>query len=234
MTIAQQDDAATQINEILSTFAHEFRTPLAVVQTSLHLARTYLGQGDAQRAEIKMDMIEKEVQQLKTLLEHLTSHRIFWQDELVPCCQPIALYDYCSALLDEISLSTPTINHTFQLEIADDLTSVVLDPYLLRHALLNLLTNATKFSPVGSCVTLRVCCRPQAVVFEVEDEGMGIPAQEQSRLFEPFFRASNANDTPGSGLGLAFVKRCVDAMQGRIVVHSAESIGTRIAMIFVQ
>ena len=100
----------------------------------------------------------------------------------------------------------------------------------LAQMLDNLVSNALKFTPEGGRVDVRLDARDGAAVLEVEDTGLGIPADEQGRLFERFFRSSNATQSaiPGSGLGLTITKAIVERHGGRIEVESTESVGTTV------
>jgi signal transduction histidine kinase len=92
----------------------------------------------------------------------------------------------------------------------------------------NLLSNAIKFTPAGGSVTARVLRDGESGVIEVEDTGIGIPASEQDRLFERFFRSSTATDQaiPGTGLGLAITRAIAEAHGGRITFSSELGVGT--------
>src|SRR5260221_14091644 len=96
-----------------------------------------------------------------------------------------------------------------------------MDERLLRHILNNLLSNAVKYSPQGSEVTLSLARRDDEAVIEVQDRGIGIPVQDQARLFESFQRASNVENRPGTGLGLAITKKSVELHGGENSFQSA-------------
>jgi len=102
----------------------------------------------------------------------------------------------------------------------------MLDEKLVRHILSNLLSNATKYSPAGSDVQLRIDCDEQATQLEVSDRGIGIPAEDQPRLYSTFHRGGNVSNVSGTGLGLAIVKKCVDVHGGHIFFESAAGRGT--------
>jgi signal transduction histidine kinase len=90
----------------------------------------------------------------------------------------------------------------------------------LRQVLSNLLANAIKFSPEGSKVLLSARDEPDYLMIEVADEGIGIPAEDQEHIFDDFFRASNAEDISGAGLGLSIAKKIINAHNGTIEVES--------------
>ena len=101
-----------------------------------------------------------------------------------------------------------------------------MDAKLLRHILSNLLSNAIKYSPAGSTVTFKARCIGEHIEFTIRDEGIGIPKDDQARLFETFHRASNAKHIRGTGLGLAIVKQSVELHGGTISFESQEGQGT--------
>jgi signal transduction histidine kinase len=101
-----------------------------------------------------------------------------------------------------------------------------LDPQLLRYMLLNLLSNACKYSADDAPVILRASQASGAVVFEVEDSGIGISEADQDRIYSLFFRGGNVGTRPGTGLGLMVVKRCVEAHCGTITFRSSAGKGT--------
>jgi signal transduction histidine kinase len=101
-----------------------------------------------------------------------------------------------------------------------------MDEKLLRQILTNLLSNAIKYSPDGGTVHLTLACQAGRVTFQVRDDGIGIPDEDQARLFETFHRARNIGNIPGTGLGLAIVKKSVDLHGGTIEVASQVGQGT--------
>jgi signal transduction histidine kinase len=101
-----------------------------------------------------------------------------------------------------------------------------MDGKLLRHILTNLLSNSVKYSPQGGVVRLDVTAANGQAEFRVQDQGIGIPEDDQPQLFQVFFRASNVDNLPGTGLGLAITRRAVDLHQGTISFESQAGVGT--------
>jgi signal transduction histidine kinase len=112
--------------------------------------------------------------------------------------------------------------------LAESVPSLVGDRGRLAQVLDNLVSNALKFTPEGGTVQVRTSAHEEHVVLEVEDTGIGIPQDDQPRLFDRFFRSAVAEDQaiPGTGLGLAIVKAIVEAHSGRISISSREGVGT--------
>src|SRR5439155_8801407 len=108
-----------------------------------------------------------------------------------------------------------------------DRPDVIMDERLLRHILNNRLSNAVKYSPPGSEVTFSVSRRNEQAAIDIQDPGIGIPLEDQPRMFESFHRASNVENRPGTGLGLAIVKKAVERHGGEISLTSAVGSGTR-------
>ena len=120
----------------------------------------------------------------------------------------------------------PTEGVEIRTQIDEDLVASG-DPVLLRQVLIGLLTNACKNTPAPGAVTLRASREEGGTVtIEVEDTGKGIPADEQGRVFERFYRGSGALESEGFGLGLSIAKRMVDVMGGQIGLHSASGRGS--------
>jgi signal transduction histidine kinase len=102
----------------------------------------------------------------------------------------------------------------------------LLDPSLIEHVVSNLISNAIKFSPEESKIEVMTEEIGKEIKITVKDEGMGIPKEEIKFIFEPFYRTSNSQNIPGTGLGLNIVKRCIELMDGKIEVESEINKGT--------
>jgi signal transduction histidine kinase len=96
----------------------------------------------------------------------------------------------------------------------------------LQPILTNLLANAIKYSPEGSAINLIVTRTDEAVIFQIQDRGIGIPAGDREKLFESFYRGENVGNIPGSGLGLTIVAKLVELQNGSIEVDSKVGLGT--------
>jgi signal transduction histidine kinase len=133
---------------------------------------------------------------------------------------------YCRELVDT---TVPTLlpEHSFDWRIDDDFGDAWVDDKLLSHILTNLLSNAVKYSPGGGTIVFEARREGDEARFEISDEGIGIVESDLERLYESFHRGSNVGHIPGTGLGLAVVKRSVDAHGGTLQVTTKEGVGTR-------
>ncbi|NEQ25275.1 MAG: sensor histidine kinase, partial [Microcoleus sp. SIO2G3] len=160
---------------------------------------------------------------------------------------PLNLEQFCQELVEEIrstsqnqrrveigtaapdsegSLERTTPGELIIFTSRGNCTNTCLDERLLRKSLTNLLSNAIKYSPQESTVRFVLECTGSVAVLIIQDEGIGIPAEDLPKLFESFHRASNVGTIPGTGLGLAIVKKCVDLHGGQITVDTVLGIGT--------
>jgi signal transduction histidine kinase len=116
--------------------------------------------------------------------------------------------------------------HTIDYRLDGDASDAQMDRQLLRQIFSNLLTNAIKYSPEGAIIHFRVQAENGWAIFQVEDHGIGIPDDEQTHLFDTFYRARNVGNIPGTGLGLSIVKSSVDLHGGSVSFKSRVGAGT--------
>lgn len=138
---------------------------------------------------------------------------------------PLKLREFCDEIVEEMRSVNPERELDYQNDGPQE--EVWIDSKLMRIVLTNLLSNAFKYSGSDSVVHFRVVQNGQSAVFEVRDEGIGIPPEDQPRLFEAFHRAPNTLGVPGTGLGLAVVKKSLDVHSGTVTVNSEVGVGTR-------
>jgi len=112
-------------------------------------------------------------------------------------------------------------------EMAQEIHSLRANPIRIRQMVDNLIGNAIKYTPNDGAIRVSISMQEQQIILKVEDNGPGIPPEEQSHIFEKFYRATNVpEDAQGSGLGLAIVKSIVDSHQGRVWVESSKGKGS--------
>jgi PAS domain S-box-containing protein len=216
-------------SNFVSMVSHEFRTPLGIIQSSAEILDDYLDQlAPAERGE-QLRSIIKNSRRMAGLMEEvlvlgrLDAGRMHFQPAPL---DPAAL---CRRLVDEV-LSTTDAQCPVEFFTAGLPEEAGLDERLLRHILLNLLTNAVKYSEPGEPVVFRARSENGTIEFVVEDHGIGIPEDAQEQLFEAFHRGSNVGNRHGSGLGLVIVKRCVDLHGGTIAIQSRLGVGTTVTV----
>lgn len=229
--LAKEKELGDLKSRFISITSHEFRTPLATIMSTAELLEYYewTKEDQVEQLHLIQDAVKHMLQLLEDLLFIGTSEA--GQVRFNP--EPLVLNKFCQELVTEIqqgmSLNpTPSgIHHTLTLMCRGHRFLACMDKKLLRQLLSNLLCNAIKYSPAGGQVHFELTCQDDKAIFQIQDQGIGIPKEDQSRLFEFFYRAKNVGAIAGTGLGLAIVKTCVDLHRGEIAVESEVGIGTR-------
>ena len=230
--LAQEKELGDLKTRFVSMASHEFRTPLATIQTSSELLEHYSARLSAdERAEAVTD-IQRAVQRMQAMMDSfLAFGRI---DAGSTAFSPLATHvkTCLQGLLHEASAAQP-YKYAVALHLEPPLdakTRLMLDETLLGQMVMNLITNACKYSAPGKQVLLFAGCSStelgQYLVISVRDKGIGIPEGEVPRLFESFYRASNSGGVPGTGLGLAIVDRAARAHGGSVQVQSELGAGS--------
>jgi signal transduction histidine kinase len=209
--------------------AHEFRTPLAVIQSSTELIVRYSERMDKKQKEDKFNKILLQVSYLVQLIDEVSMLSRAEQNRLPYAPKPTNLAELCQKILDEMS-ETISEAQTLKLNMIVKHDKAFLDEHLMQMALRNLLSNAIKYSPKGGKIELVVLEYEHEIHFIVIDEGLGIPLKDQSNLFTQFHRASNVGDIRGTGLGLSIVKTIAEQHGGIVTVDSLDGKGSTFTM----
>lgn len=224
-----------ELNELKSRFvsiaSHEFRTPLTSIMTSATLIGKYQDETGQARRLKHISRIQNSVRYLKTILNDFLS--LSKLEEGKTTQQPIYfnIKDFCREVIEEMETITKEGQH-FHYEHIGEQEQVFLDKKLLHNILINLLSNASKYSSAGQPIYIQVAFHPEHFQLIVKDEGIGISKEAQANLFERFFRADNALNEDGTGLGLHLVKRYVELMDGKISVESDLNKGCKMTLTF--
>lgn len=211
-------------SRFVSTVSHEFRTPLAAMLSSASLLAKYTKTEDQEKRDKHVARIKEGVQHLNIMLEDLLSlgkleeGLVEPKKEIVHC--RTFMEDFISDL-KEILKSGQQIKFTHT-----GTDEVFTDKRLLKNILLNLVSNAIKFSPENSVINISCSNQTEQMVLSVKDSGIGISKDDQEHLFERFFRARNAANIQGTGLGLHIVSKYIELLNGKIELHSEENRGT--------
>ena len=218
-----------ELSEIKSQFVtlatHEFKTPLTTILNSIFL----LENGNSEnQPEVKKENIERIRRAIKNLLDIINDFLYLNRLEEGKAhteCVTVHLDKLLEEIIDEVNL----VKHPKQKIIVKNTAQVgycLLDATIFKNILLNLFTNAFKFSPPDGTVTLTVSDKKNILKLEVMDEGIGIPKEEIHHVFSRFFRAKNVKGIEGTGLGLSITKKYVELLKGEINLKSAINKGT--------
>ncbi|MEH2305367.1 hybrid sensor histidine kinase/response regulator [Nostoc sp.] len=213
-------------SEFVSMLSHDIRNPLNTILLAAGLLQNQDERLTKEKKLNHLQMIRSAIKNMAKLLDEVTfigkadSGRLGY--ELI--C--IDLEAFCRQMVEEVRLIANEKHLTLVFASCGQLDEALWDESLLRHILGNLLSNAIKYSLPGGIVRFELIGQEKTVIFRIQDSGIGIPQEDQKRLFQPFQRADNVGTIPGTGLGLAIVKKCVDAHGGEIIVNSQVEVGT--------
>lgn len=228
-TLDKERETAELKKLFTSMLSHEFRTPLTTIVASVDVMERYSDRLDDQQRAERFETIRQETALLTDMLNDMLV--IMQMQDNVLRFEPMP--QDMSALLEKIvgqvrnSIGT---QHQIELVMPSELPLVELDERIFRYMILNLLTNALKYSSPGSKVAVQVSLTTQGVQVTVQDAGIGIPNADMPRLFEPFRRGQNVRAIGGTGLGLKIVKDCVEMHHGSVQIDSTENVGTTVTV----
>jgi len=223
-------DKERQLNEIKSRFvsmaSHEFRTPLTTVLSSASLISKYTSGDEQEKRDKHIQRIKKSVNNLNDILEDFLSLGKLNEGKLETLLEEINLGELIADTLDEMKAIIKKDQY-FELELRKDCNGFT-DKKLFRNIIINLVSNAVKFSEEGAKIVIRGNVKDGLASISVIDQGIGISDNDKEHLFSSFFRAANATNIQGTGLGLHIVKRYVDLLGGKVSVESELHRGTTV------
>lgn len=212
-------------SRLLSMASHELRTPLSTIQLSSSLIQRYIESGNNLKIENHLIKIKNAIVNLTgilddfLILEKTESNKITLQ---ISCFD---LQDFLKEIIAELKLLTKK-KQKIKSKPNNGATLVNLDKNLLKNCIVNLVSNAIKYSGEETEIELFTSINASTITINIKDNGIGIPEEDHEHLFEAFFRAHNTGNIPGTGLGLHIVSRYVSLMNGSISFKSAVNKGT--------
>ncbi|HSU29123.1 MAG TPA: PAS domain-containing sensor histidine kinase [Chitinophagaceae bacterium] len=223
-------DKEKQLNEIKSRFvsmaSHEFRTPLTTVLSSASLLSKYNGPDEGDKRDKHIAKIKNAVNNLNDILEDFLSLGKLNEGRVSTKIEEVNIHQTIQETVDEMKPLLKKGQHFILQGHTGCIANT--DKQLFHNILINLISNAIKFSEEGKSITIEALSHKDNVIISVRDEGIGISKEDQVHLFSSFFRASNAVNIQGTGLGLHIVRRYVDLLGGEIKLQSQLGEGTNI------
>jgi len=210
----------------ISTASHEFKTPLTSILSSIELIKRYGTSWSEERKTSHYDRIILSVDHLTSLIDDVLQVSKVDSGKLTLNRQPIDLHRMCSAIIEEVSVQSSS-DISINMQFRPNTNVFNLDPKQIYSVILNLTSNAVKYSPNGGNVEIIIDKYEERLNIEVEDSGIGIPENDLPFLFEPFFRSDEVREIKGTGLGLTIVKNAVELHDGSIEVKSELGKGTK-------
>jgi len=227
-------DKEKHLNEIKSRFvsmaSHEFRTPLSAVLSSAALLSKYTRESDQEKRNKHIDRIKDSVKHLNDILEDFLSLGKLDEGRISTDPHEFNLPEMIAETLAEVRVVLkPGQKFNFKYEGEEKINA---DKKLLRNVLINLISNAAKFSAEDTAITISAKSDNENNIITVTDKGIGISQKDQEHLFTMFYRASNVTNIQGTGLGLHIVKRYLDLINGTVNLQSTLGKGTSITITF--
>lgn len=223
--LAQQTKLNNMKTRALATASHDLRNPLTNILGYTELLRDYSQQIPEDKRKRYFDFIKSAVTEMNDSLEDLLLISQAEEGKLDLYKEEFDLVSFLNYLVEEYG--NVSDKHKLNYCCSHEEFLVCLDKKILRHIFNNLLSNAIKYSPKGGDINVELKCEDQEILFIVEDQGIGIPDDHKSKLFQLFERASNVGSIKGNGLGLSIVKKAIELHNGTIIVESQVGKGSK-------
>jgi PAS domain S-box-containing protein len=212
-----------ELNELKSKFvsiaSHEFRTPLSTIMSSASLVSQYLQKGDMEKIDKHTARIKSNVNHLTAILNDFLSLGKLEEGRVEITEEAISISEFLHEVQEELKSGLKP-GQKIVVYAPGEQRPVKVDPRILRNILFNLISNASKYSEENRNIYLTSSFTDNSLRIAVKDEGIGIPEDDKRHMFDRFFRASNAINIQGTGLGLNIVKRYIDLLNGNIEFES--------------
>ncbi len=230
--LSKEKDLGDLKSAFVSMASHEFRTPLSTILSSASLLAKYVLTEEQPKRDKHVQRIKSSVMNLNNILNEFLSLGKIEDGKLTAHVSVFNIKELITQQVNEMAEILKPGQYVNYQHSGD--TDVVLDEVLFKNILINLLSNAVKFSEENKPVFISTSVEKHLVKFCIKDEGIGISKKDQEHLFEIFYRATNAVNIAGTGLGLHIVAKYVEMMHGQINIKSDLDKGTEINLIFVQ
>jgi len=214
-------EADKRKDEFLATLAHELRNPLAPIRAAAHMLK-------------KLDLKDERVLRAREVIERQSAHMTRLIDDLLEMSRitqgkfdlqrrPESLTAIIAGVVQSAQSAMDARQHQFQIEVAADPLLMEADAIRIAQAVGNVIENATKYTPPGGRIALRLTGAGQQAVIRVQDNGIGIEPDMAARIFDMFVQAENGDRRPngGLGIGLALTRKLIEMHGGTITVSSA-------------
>lgn len=225
LELEHEKELRTIKNYFISTITHELRNPLSAIQIATDVLFNYNDRLAFSARDEKIRTIRQQLARMNALVEDVLLVGQRDAGQLIFRPEQADFVAFCMQTFHELE---NTLGSRHQMIFYSPFPSLIntFDPRLLRQAIVNIVSNAIKYSPSGSKITMTMYQGVGQVEIRVADEGIGIPAADQSRLFQAFYRAGNVGSTKGTGLGLSISQQVIELHGGNISFESVEGKGS--------
>lgn len=232
VSLEKEKELSRLKSRFVSTASHQFRTPLSVIQSNIGILSMQVeaieGAIDSQNFKLKFDKvynrIKEQINRMTELMDDVLILGKINTGNLALRIQDYNLIEVCESVI--VSYDENLNGKSIEIDLKGNIHSQKIDKQLFEHAFSNILSNAIKYSPDDSVPEIKIDFQEKETVLQVKDSGIGIPKDELVHLFDPFYRASNARDYRGTGLGTSIAKEYLELMGATIEVNSNLGEGT--------
>ncbi len=229
----KMEEVFSQQEQFVSDVAHELRTPASVIRAQCE----YITSSPKNMLELQeaFEVIDRQSKRMNGIVEQLLELSRLEQKNFHLECEKISLVEIIQCICDDIQEKEEFANKSeWHIEIIQNLEEVHImgNVYLVSIAIQNLIQNAIKFSNKNGIITISTKQDTPFVFVTVEDNGKGMTSEEQSHIFERFYKADESRNTQGFGLGLALTRKIMEVHNGNIFVESTIGIGSKFTLCF--
>ena len=230
LDVSQRKYLEKQRADFLAMITHDFKSPLTSILGNAELiSMMKQGSADQETSDMAANIV-RSGERLRSLVEDFLVHSRLDSGGLTSELTSADVREILKDVIKDFENQATKKGQTLNTEFAQDVPAINLDVTLVQRAVSNLLQNAVNYTPEGGRISLKTQRAENGgrafLVISVEDTGIGIPAAEQSKIFQKYYRMSRTSRTGGTGLGLAIVKAVADAHNGRVELTSEEGAGT--------
>jgi signal transduction histidine kinase len=229
MALEKEKELNNLKSRFISTASHEFRTPLATIMSSVALTGKYAESLDKEKMMKHIERVKNSVNHLTDILNDFLSLDKLEEGIVGSHPEVVAINGLVNELIEEIrGIAKAGQRITYEgLKGPDE---IYIDGKILRNIMVNLISNAIKYSNENSPIDIRLKCEQQFLYVDIRDQGIGIPLEDQPHIFDRFYRANNIGNMQGTGLGLNIVKKYVEILSGEISFKSKPDKGTTFSL----
>ena len=223
-----------ELNELKTRFvsmaSHEFRTPLSTILSSATLAQKYQTSDEQDKRERHLGRIKSSVKNLTSILNDFLSIDKLEDGRVEVNLSEFLLNELVEEAIEEMEPYLKANQVILFSSSVDNTQLVNSDRNVIKNILINLLSNASKYSGNSDEIKVDLIQQNKSIEVKIIDKGIGIPKEEQKQLFNRFFRAGNVTNIEGTGLGLNIVKKYLTLVKGSITFTSEQNKGTTFAV----
>lgn len=215
--------------EFISIVSHQFRSPLGAIRWSADLLNSSRIGNISDKQKEFIENIQKNNNRMLSLINDLLDASRISEGRMEVAPREIALEEIAKQIVSEYNFVAKIRDLRIFLNIEDSIPLAIADPSRIKIAMQNLVDNAVKYTKNKGEITISLKQSGGSILFEIEDFGVGIPKQQQNKIFEKFFRSDNIlkNEIIGTGLGLYIAKAAIESNGGKIWFESKEGIGSK-------